>query len=212
MQFSILKKELKAISRFAATKDLRYYLCGIHVVQNNRGTCLEATNGHMLGRLLVVDVPMPTASVIVPLEAVKTLCANAKNGDNGFLHFTVDGVKISVIDGVNSYTFQAVEGNFPDCDRVVPLVLKKEDEAPAGFNPEYLMAFHQAACDIKNTKKSAMPTISILQRGNSSALVNIGVDNFIGVIMPMRDGVGASVPEWCYKAREAVKDNEAVAA
>ena len=205
MKFSILKKELKAISRFAATKEIRYYLVGIHIVQNARGTYLEATNGHMMGRLLVLDVPMPENSVILPLDAVKTLCGTAKNGDNGFLHFTVDGVKITVIDGVNTYTFQAVDGRFPDCDRVVPLVIKDEDIAPAGFNPEYLMAFHQAACDIKNTRKGANPTISILQRGNSSALVNIGVDNFIGVIMPMRDGIGASVPEWCYKPKQAQK-------
>jgi len=201
MKFSILKKELKAISRFAAIKDLRYYLVGVHIVQNARGTYLEATNGHMMGRLLVMNEPMPEASIILPLDAVKTLCATAKNGDNGFLHFEIEGVKISVIDGLNTYTFQAVEGTFPDCDRVVPLVLKKEDEAPSGYNPEYLMAFQQAANDIKGTRKGANPTISLIQRGNSSGIVNIGVDNFIGIIMPMRDGIGASVPEWCYRSK-----------
>lgn len=208
MKFSILKKELKAVSRFAATKDIRYYLVGIHIVQNNRGTYLEATNGHMLGRLLVLDTPMPENSTILPLDAVKTLCGTAKNGDE-WLHFEVDGVKISVISGNSTYTFQAVEGNFPDCDRVVPLVLKKENEAPSGFNPEYLMAFQQAASDIKNSRKGADPTISLVQRGNMSAIVNIGVDNFIGVIMPMRDGIGASVPEWCYKPKQ-VQQTETV--
>lgn len=206
MKFSILKKELKAISRFAAIKDIRHYLQGIHVVQNNRGTYLEATNGHMLGRLLILDVPMPEASIIIPLEAVKTLCTTAKSGDNGFLHFEVEGVKISVIDGVNTYTFQAVEGTFPDCDRVVPLQLKKEEEAPSGYNPEYLMAFQQAANDIKGTRKGANPTISLIQRGSNSGIVNIGVDNFIGVIMPLRDGIGASVPEWCFKPKTATTE------
>lgn len=209
MKFSILKKELKAISRFAAIKDIRYYLQGVHIVQNNRGTYMEATNGHMLGRLLVLDTPMPEASTILPLEAVKTLCGTAKSGDE-WLHFEVDGVKISVISGNNTYTFQAVEGTFPDCDRVVPLVLKKEDEAPSGYNPEYLMAFHQAACDIKNSRKGANPSISLVQRGNLSGIVNIGVDNFIGVIMPMRDGIGASVPAWCFKAKQA-QQSEATA-
>jgi hypothetical protein len=52
MQFSIQRKQLKAMSRLAATKDMRIYLNGLHVVQNNRGTYIEATNGHMLGRLL----------------------------------------------------------------------------------------------------------------------------------------------------------------
>ena len=63
------------------------------------------------------------------------------------------------------------------------------------------MAFHQAACDIKNSRKGANPTISLVQRGDKSAVVNIGVDNFVGVLMPMRDGIGASIPEWCYKPK-----------
>lgn len=200
MKFSILKKELKAISRFAATKDIRYYLQGVHIVQNARGTYMEATNGHMLGRLLVLAEPMPSAETILPLDAIKTLCGSSKNGDE-WLHFDVDGVKINVISGNNTYTFQAVDGTFPDCDRVTPSVLNSEDEKPSGFNPEYLMAFHQAACDIKNTRKGADPTISLLQRGDKSAIVNIGVDNFVGVLMPMRDGTGASIPEWCYKPK-----------
>jgi hypothetical protein len=50
MQFSILKSDLKAISRFAATKDVRYLLMGVHVVQNARGTYLEATDGAAMAR------------------------------------------------------------------------------------------------------------------------------------------------------------------
>ncbi len=42
MKFSVMRKELKALNRFSSTKDMRYYLCGIHVVQNNRGTYLES--------------------------------------------------------------------------------------------------------------------------------------------------------------------------
>lgn len=57
MKFSIQRKQLKALSRFSATKDIRYYLCGIHVVQNARGTYLESTNGHILGRLLIDETP-----------------------------------------------------------------------------------------------------------------------------------------------------------
>ena len=57
MQFSILRKQLKAMSRLAATSDIRYYLNGLHVVQDNRGTYIEATNGHILGRLLIDATP-----------------------------------------------------------------------------------------------------------------------------------------------------------
>ncbi len=49
---------------------------------------------------------------------------------------------------------QALDGNFPDCDRVLPLVLKDDDIAPACYNPEYVLAFHQAALDIKESNCS----------------------------------------------------------
>ena len=198
MKFSVQRKELKALNRFSSTKDIRYYLCGIHIVQNNRGTYLESTNGHIVGRLLIDNTPMPQSSVLIGNDALKALIGTARNSEE-ILHFTIEGVKIHVITPTGELTFQALDGTFPDCDRVLPLVIKDEDIAPAGFNPEYLMAFQQAAFDIKNSKKGANPTISILQRGNNSALVNIGVDNFIGVIMPIRDGVGATIPQWCYK-------------
>lgn len=208
MKFSVQRKQLKALNRFSATKDVRYYLCGIHVVQNNRGTYLEATNGHMMGRLLIDDQPMPENSVIVPNDALKALAGTARNA-NEILHFSVDGVKIHVITPNGEHTFQSLDGRFPDCDRVLPLVLKEEDNAPAGFNPEYLMAFQQAAYDIKESKKGAQPSLSILQRGNSAAIVNNGIDNFIGVIMPYRDGVGASIPGWCYvPAKKPVETTE----
>jgi hypothetical protein len=198
MKFSIQRKELKAMSRFSSTKDIRYYLCGIHIVQNNRGTYLESTNGHIMGRLLIDDEPKPQNALTIGNDAIKSLIGTAKNA-NEILHFTVDGVKIHVITPTGEHTFQALDGNFPDCDRVLPLVLKDEDIAPACYNPEYVLAFHQAAQDIKGTKKGANPTVSILQRGNHSGLVNIGVSNFIGVIMPMRDGGGVSIPQWCFK-------------
>ena len=85
MQFSILRKQLKGLGRLAATKDIRYYLNGLHVVQNNRGTYIEATNGHMLGRLLIDETPVATpGSVILPLESVKSLAATGKKGNEIF--------------------------------------------------------------------------------------------------------------------------------
>jgi hypothetical protein len=202
MKFALKRKELKALSRFAATKDLRYYLCGIHFVQNNRGTYIEATNGHCAARLLIDDQPMPSASFILHNDAIKKLAATGTKGDQ-FLHFEVNGLSVEVIGDNEKYTFQALDGTFPDIDRVTPLVHKAEDEGFAGFNPEYVMAFQQAAIDIKGTKKGSLPIPSILQRGDKVAIVNNGIENFYGLLMPVRDTVGASLPQWVYKPATA---------
>ena len=199
MKFTIQRKQLKALSRFSATKDIRYYLCGIHIVQNARGTYLESTNGHMLGRLLIDQTPVDGQySVIIPNDALKILAATGKKG-NEILHFTVDGIKITVIQPDNTtMQFLALEGNFPDTDRIIPMMVKDDEIKPSTYNITYLMAFYEANSDLRGSKSNYC-NVSIKQRGSSSGLVSIGADfPFIGIIMPMRDGDFANVPQWCY--------------
>jgi len=211
MKFTIQRKQLKALSRFSAIKDIRYYLQGIHVVQNNRGTYLEATNGHILGRLLIDNQPFENQSkIIIPLDAVKTLAATGKKG-NEILHFTIEGQKITVIEPDNSTrVFSATEGCFPDTDRIIPMMVKDEDIKPSSYNITYLMAFYDADTDLRGSKSNNC-NVSIKQRGNDSGIVQIGSDlQFVGIIMPMRDGDFARVPEWCYTASVKPVENQPV--
>jgi len=199
MKFTVLRKQLKALSRFSAIKDIRYYLQGIHVVQNNRGTYLESTNGHILGRLLIDgDYVENHSKVIIPLDAVKALSATGKKG-NEILHFTVEGQKITVIEPDNSTrVFSATDGCFPDTDRIIPMIVKEEDIKPSSYNISYLMAFYDADTDLRGSKANSC-NVSVKQRGNDSGIVSIGADlQFVGIIMPMRDGDFANVPQWCY--------------
>jgi hypothetical protein len=199
MKFTVLRKQLKAMSRFSAIKDIRYYLQGIHVVQNNRGTYLESTNGHILGRLLIdSDYVENNSKVIIPLDAVKALSATGKKG-NEILHFTVEGQKITVIEPDNSTrVFSATDGCFPDTDRIIPMMVKEEDIKPSSYNISYLMAFYDADTDLRGSKANNC-NVSVKQRGTDSGIVSIGADlQFVGIIMPMRDGDYARVPEWCY--------------
>lgn len=204
MKFSIQRKELKAISRFAATKDIRFYLMGVCVTQNNRGTVIEATNGHMMGRLRVDSTPHPEEKrVIIGLSDIEKLKGTKKQA-NEMIVFTVDGLKIEAITPDATFVFQATEGVFPNTDRVQPLVYMDSETKPSHFNPEYLMAFMQASEDI--TGKKQIPRI--IQRGEDSAAIMLpGVDEFIGVLMPVRDNVlGGTLPQWQYMP--AVKTEE----
>ena len=209
MQFSILRKQLKAMSRLAPTKDIRYYLNGLHVVQDNRGTYIEATNGHMLGRLLIDETPVANpCSVILPLESVKTLAATGKKGKETVC-FTVDVVKISAINPQGeTMIFQAVEGKFPDCDRVIPALTSDSSFEPSTYNPEYIQAFYDCAKDLGSSCEGI--TVQIKQRGNDSGIVNIDSDPlFVGIIMPMREHNTANVPTWCSKPKTVTSESVA---
>ena len=201
MKFTLKRKELKALSRFASKQDIRFYLMGVCVTQDHRGTILEATNGHMLGRLLVSMEPHETPQrVIIKSSDIDKLKGTKKTADD-WLHFTVNGQEIQVIAPDSTMMLTALEGNFPDTDRVTPKVIKDEDAKPANFNPEYLVAFMQAAEDLTGKKQ----TPRIFHQGKNPALVALpAVDEFVGVLMPMRDdSYGGTLPQW-FQA-EAVK-------
>jgi len=210
MKFNLKRKDIRAMLHLSAKKDIRYYLQGIHVVQNNRGTYLEATDGHVMGRLLINQESSPEQqSVVLPSEQLLKLKGTKKTSDD-WLHFTVNGQAVECIDGNQVLRFQAHDARFPDCDRVLPLVIKPEEIAPSNFNPDLLVRFVDVSEELWG--KRQVPQIT--HRGMSSGIVSFSHmdDCFVGVIMPIRVEGSAVVPEWCYcPAVKAVEAETATA-
>ena len=207
MKFGLRRKELKAVLRFAAKKDIRYYLQGICVKQGPSGTMLAATNGHMLGAFLLSVEPQPEAEAILPRAALEPLQGIKKQRED-WLNFTIEGGQVSVIAGEESRKFSTLEGcKFPDIYRVIPEPPMGEDKPePARFDVDYLAEFQGASEDL--TGKKITPTL--LQRGNNAAMVDIGVPEFIGVLMPVRSE-GFTYPDWIIGWKHP-KQSEKVAA
>lgn len=196
MKFSLKRSDIRAMLILASKKDARYYLQGIHVVQNNRGTYIEATDGHVMGRLLVDAQPhAEQKSVVLPSDQLVKLKGTKKTASD-WLHFSVDGLAVECIDQNNVSRFQAHDARFPDCDRVLPLVFNDEEKAPSTFNPDLLVRF----VDVSEELWGKRQVPQVIQRGLSSGVVSFAHmdDYFVGVIMPMRDKADAKVPDWCY--------------
>ncbi len=199
MKFTIRRKDIRGMLHLAAKKDIRYYLQGINVVRDNRGTYIEATDGHILGRLFIDGIQSDTPiNVVLPTEHLIKLKGTKKQGDD-FLHFSVEGHAVECITANETVRFQAHDARFPDTDRVIPMVFKDEDIKPATFNPDLLVRFVDFSEEIWG--KRQIP--SLIQRGDQSILVSFPMmdDHFVGVMMPCRDGGMAKVPEWCYRAK-----------
>lgn len=196
MKFNLKRKDIRAMLHLTAKKDIRYYLQGIHVVQDNRGTYLEATDGHIMGRLLVnAEAHSEKQSVILPSEQLLKLKGTKRTADD-WLHFSVNGQAVECIDGNQVIRFQSHDAKFPDCDRVLPLVFKDEDIKPSNFNPDLLVRF----VDVSEELWGKRQVPQVMHRGNSSGVVSFSHmdDCFVGVIMPMREQGVARVPDWCY--------------
>lgn len=195
MKFSVQRKHIRAMLHLSAKKDIRYYLQGINVVRDNRGTYIEATNGHIMGRLFIDGIRSDTKqSVILPSEALLKLKGTKKQSDD-WLSFSVEGLAVECIDNESTTRFSACDAKFPDTDRIIPKDIKTEDIKPATYNPDLVSRFMDVSEEIYG--KRQIP--QILQRGNQSALVGFPQmeDAFIGVLMPCREYGTPKVPEWC---------------
>lgn len=196
MKFSIKRKDIRAMLHLAAKKDLRYYLQGINVVRDNRGTYIEATDGHVLGRLFLNSTCSDTKqNVVLPTEALQKLKGTKKQSEE-WLSFSVEGLAVECIDSQSTTRFSAHDARFPDTDRVIPMVINPDDIKPATFNPDLLVRFVDVSEEIYGKRQIPM----VLQRGTQSALVSFPQmdDHFIGVIMPTKEYAQAKVPEWCF--------------
>jgi DNA polymerase-3 subunit beta len=195
MQFSIKQSQLKAMLILAPKSEIRYYLCGIFVEYNQDITRLVVTDGHKLGVLNHrSEDNNGVGSLIIPREVIENLPKTSAKSDPLLIFKKCDDNASgwTIIASHTQIVFQQIEGTFPDYRRVCQFTT---DGTASNFNYEYLVQFLKVQHALGGSKGL---TINLYQNGNSSALVHLaGVDNFVGVVMPIRadstNQVGATV-------------------
>ena len=182
MQFSIKQSQLKALLLLAPKSDIRYYLCGVFVEFNQTTTRLVATCGHKMGLLNhPSEDNQGSGSLIIPRDVIENLPKAGKT--DAILIFTKEEkTGYWKLDNYGTQTiFGQIDGRFPDYRRVCDF--KTSGEA-ASFNYEYMVQFLKVQHALGGSKTC---TVNLYQNGTSGALVTLaGVDNFAGVIMPIR--------------------------
>ena len=185
MKIELESKVLQAALHCAATKDIRYYLQGVHIKFFSKlQFTASGTNGHILfagvGQALEIDDPVDATglSLIIPYDVVKKLAKN-----KAFVYFETLGDNRYILD---DQIFTAVDGTYPDISRVIPPVIDSA-QTPSTFNPEYLVKAQKAL----NTYYGNKPTTSYLlhQRGDDSAIMHAGGNNAQVIVMPIRGHV-----------------------
>jgi DNA polymerase-3 subunit beta len=197
MRIVINRAALKAVSRFAAKQDVRYYLQGVLVESSPTETRLIATCGHTLAvhRSEHTGENVGQWSGIVPLATVAALLkmkATHKSLRDAPIYLTVQEsgeIRADWID--QSVNFRTIDGKFPEYQRVIPAKL---DGAPSWYRPEYLQRIEDAAKDIGESFTFGF-------NGNSASLAYIG-QSMLAVIMPMRLEltIGTERAEWARNA------------
>jgi DNA polymerase-3 subunit beta len=143
---------------------------------------LVVTDGHKLGVFNHrSEDNQGSGSLIIPRDVIENLPKAGKT--DAILVFTKEEkAGYWKLDNYGTQTiFAEIDGKFPDYRRVCQFTT---DGTAANFNYEYLVQFLKVQHALGGSKGS---TLNLYQNGNSSALVHLaGVDNFAGVVMPMR--------------------------
>jgi DNA polymerase-3 subunit beta len=178
---------LKAILLFAAKKDIRFYINGVHFESSANGTMAVATNGHCLAVARLDRESAEPCNFAVPREHLDNVVKGAKGA--------VDVTKISdtqcTLNSTNGLiTVQLCDGKFPDWRRVVSA---KQTGERAYFQPDYAAMVEKAGQIIYPRKLGYL----IQQNGNNVGYANLN-DVVHAYVMPIKayENEVVSSPTW----------------
>ena len=203
------------IERFAAVKDVRFYLCGVFIEPHpHGGVTIVATDGHCMAA--VHDPDGWCAEPIIVGDITKLLLAACKRrgflpSPAGHLWIAKDCAVVSSSkekeppptpfgdDALHSSKISIIDGKFPDWLRVMPVERQiKPAECPP-VNPSYMAKVSEALRIMQEIKYSSMrlypdgDALSVVIRTLDAELM----DRFVALVMPCRaDRLPTVAPEF----------------
>lgn len=178
-------QHIKAAIQCAATKDIRYYLNGVHIERTQAGDVhIVSTDGHVIFAGLVPAEHVQDAKpgpwrLTIPLDVVKQA---TKTRDHCLmLDLRTDAPLL-----LGNIQFSPIDGVFPDWRRVLPSWsdVNAREQSPSLINPSLLVRARDALAAWYGSKKDSV--FMLRQSGDAIAIME-GRDCFaFAGIMPMR--------------------------
>lgn len=191
MKFELTKKQIKAFLLIAAKKDARSCLNGLHILQDERGTILEATDGHSAVRLIVSRERQEPNKLVLPREQADAVIQSKTLPDHAIIEFEVVQEsefvrKIHVKAMGMSYCFDGASGSFPSLDGLV--AAKEFKTELAWIDPEKVSVMSKVVATLFDVSKILLPrSFVVIPNGENVALATYSdSEDFYGLIMPMR--------------------------
>lgn len=195
---------IAALKLFAAVKDVRYYINGINLEIGATESRLVATNGHSLA-CARIESPQkiarePLTDIIIPGDLLKHIKGKGEvvitvgppetsTNTKGEVVPVSSARPVTLAYAGTTMSGKTLDGKFPTWRRVIPSKVTGE---PAQFNPNYVGDLGKAYAALHGTKKD--PKVAIAHNGSDAALIDLGNEDFIAVLMPLRPGT-VSVPK-----------------
>lgn len=190
-QFTTNQNALDALLLIAAKKDIRYYLNGLYIEFDATTTRIIGCDGCKLGIYQVAsENNSGVGSIIIPRSTIENLPKKAGNlvfiqGENNQWRINAENCAVF---------FTPEDAKYPDFRRVVhSLQTAGTSGVVAGFNLEYLNQFEKCGNLLAGSKLRVGNRLRLHHNGDNAALVLLNcVENFAGVVMPLRDSIGST--------------------
>jgi hypothetical protein len=182
MKLTINANALRAAAIVAAKKDVRFYLCGVHVWFDVGTMHAQATGTD--GQVLVtgrVPFEFESGAQSAPWGMIIPTSAIPKKGDTATLEALPDGRYM-----LNDTVFAPVDGKFPDYARVIPTASQfcEHPAAPGQYDANLLVKAQNALHTFYGTSKGGF---YLHQRGPAQSAIMAGHDSFAcAIVMPWR--------------------------
>ena len=181
---------LQAMLLTAAKEDIRYYLAGILFKALNGKVWAFSTDGHRLSRWLIKDdYQGPNFEYIVGRDGIQSILEHkADYKDNSIVLDTRCGFLSVAGIAINNL----IDGRYPNALDVANKALQLSDdkEAMPLIDAKYMKGLANAARLLGKYRGNSVCASfeHVIRRDNeSNTFVVTGIDNYIQVIMPMRD-------------------------
>lgn len=179
---------LRCLAReIAPSKDIRFYLNGVHVMPHPEGTMYSVTDGSMAARYLdrsksfgSWDDNKIDREAIIDVETLRALPRLGKkhtSADRFAVCEWIENGKIRIGDTIA----QTIDGKFPDISRIMPTGAR--NGVAAWINMEFVASANKAYRELYNTSTAYCMPISF---NGEDATALMSENDFVAVIMPLR--------------------------
>lgn len=185
-QIEIPVAELKGVALFAGDDVVRPYLNGVLITADKGKAVAVGCDGHRL-TAFKSDADYSGPDFIIPAEQIKALKVN-RGLPCCALSYDDESRLVKIFhNGMSEQT--AIDGNYPDWRRAVPLAPSGELPPNIGFDAAYLADYAR----LRKVIGSRFTSIHIKPNGSSGARISIGDPRFVCVLMGTRDDF---TPTW----------------
>ena len=134
IELTIPAEFVRAAQACQANKDTRYYLNGIHLTVDG---LIHGTNGHILyqGKWTMLETGLES-NLILNINGAIPATANTVTF---YLPGPDETEGVCKTDNKKAYTFEVIDGKYPDVDRVIPKETRYTFSNGFACNPKYMV-------------------------------------------------------------------------